>query len=468
MLDQLFLARLQFGSTTVFHYFFVPMSIGLAFLIAIYQTLYVVKKNEEYKTITKFWSKFFLINFAVGVVTGIIQEFQFGMNWSEYSRFVGDVFGAPLAIEALLAFFMESTFIGLWIFGWDKLPKKIHLMCIWLVSIGTTLSALWILSANSFMQNPVGYELVNGRAQMTDFGALLTNSKLWVTFPHVIAGALACGSFLIIGISAIYLRKGQHVSLFKKSMNVALIAGFIAGAGLGLSGHAQTVWVMENQPMKFAASEGLYEDSEDPAGWAILAGIDTDNNTTDWKIEIPGALSFLGYGEFKGSFEGMNSIQEYYTELYGAGDYIPPVKTVFYSFRLMAVAGGLMMLVTVVGLFLSWRQKLVDSKFVLKLLPFAIAIPYIGNTFGWIMAEIGRQPWVVNGLMLTSTAVSPNVSAGSMLFSLIAFCLTYAALGAVLVFLFVRQVKQGPIEKPLEDVSATDPFHVGGAQNVTK
>ena len=252
-MSELFLARLQFGSTTIFHFLFVPLSIGLVFLVAVMETLYVVKGDHVYKRMAKFWGHLFLINFAVGVVTGIIQEFQFGMNWSEYSRFVGDVFGAPLAIEALLAFFMESTFIGLWIFGWDRLSKKLHLMCIWLVSLGTLMSALWILAANSFMQEPVGFVIRNGRAEMNDFFALLTNPQLFVEFPHVIFGALATGAFFIGGVSAYKILRKQEVEFFKKSFNIAMIVAFVSGMGVAFSGHAQAKHLMESQPMKMAA-----------------------------------------------------------------------------------------------------------------------------------------------------------------------------------------------------------------------
>ncbi|WP_301110166.1 cytochrome ubiquinol oxidase subunit I, partial [Sporosarcina sp.] len=253
-MEEVLLSRIQFASTTLFHFIFVPLSIGLALIIAIMQTMYVVKKEEIYLKMTKFWSVFFLINFAIGVVTGIIQEFQFGMNWSAYSRFVGDIFGAPLAVEALLAFFLESTFIGIWIFGWNKLPKKLHLASIWLVSIGTVMSAFWILAANSFMQNPEGYVLQNGRAEMNDIVALLTNEKLWVAFPHTVFGSFATGAFFIAGVSAWYLIKKRQVDFFKKSLAIALVVGMISGLGIAFSGHSQAQYLMHAQPMKMAAA----------------------------------------------------------------------------------------------------------------------------------------------------------------------------------------------------------------------
>jgi len=467
-MEELILARIQFASTTLFHFIFVPLSIGLVFIIAIMQTMYLVKKQEIYKRMTKFWGIFFLINFAVGVVTGIIQEFQFGMNWSSYSRFVGDVFGAPLAIEALLAFFMESTFIGLWIFGWDKIPKKLHLASIWLVSIGTILSAFWILAANSFMQNPVGYVIQNGRAEMNDIVAVLTNPKLWVAFPHTIFGSFATGAFFIIGVSAWNLLKKRDVTFYKNSMTISLIVGLVAGLGLTFSGHSQATYLMTAQPMKMAAAEGLWEDSGDPAAWTVIANIDVENKKSTGRIEIPYVLSYLAYSEFSGKVEGMNTLQEKLVEEHGEGNYIPPVKTTFWSFRIMAGTGGVLVLLSMLGLFFTWRKKIASSTRYLKWLIPAIFLPYIGNSFGWIMSEIGRQPWVVNGLMQTADGISPNVTAGQILFSLISFSIIYTALAAVMVYLFIRVIKQGANEKPKEDISASDPFSAGGITNAAK
>src|SRR5690606_1441127 len=246
---------------------YVPISIGLSLLIAIMETIYVVRDDEKYKRMAKFWGTFLLINFAVGIVTGILQEFQFGMNWSEFSRFVGDIFGAPLAIEALLAFFLESTFIGLWVFGWDRLSKKVHLACIWLVAIGTMLSALWILAANSFMQRPVGYAINNGRAEMTDLGALLTNGQLIWEFPHTVSAAIATGAFLVAGISAWKLLKKQQLEFFRSSFKLSIIIALVSSIAIALFGHSQSQYLVHTQPMKMAAAEGLWETSDDPAPW---------------------------------------------------------------------------------------------------------------------------------------------------------------------------------------------------------
>ncbi|MBS4198386.1 cytochrome ubiquinol oxidase subunit I [Bacillus sp. FJAT-49732] len=467
-MEEIILARIQFASTTLFHFIFVPLSIGLAFIVAIMQTMYLIKKDEIYQKMTKFWGTFFLINFAVGVVTGIIQEFQFGMNWSSYSRFVGDVFGAPLAIEALLAFFMESTFIGLWIFGWNKIPKKLHLACIWLVSIGTILSAFWILAANSFMQNPVGFTIQNGRAEMNDILAVLTNPKLMVAFPHTIFASFATAAFFVVGVSAWNILKKKDLLFFKKSMAISLILGLVSGLGIAFSGHSQATYLMTAQPMKMAAAEALWEDSDDPAAWTVIANIDVENKESTARLEIPYLLSYLAFSEFSGKVEGMNTLQEKFVQKFGEGDYIPPVKTTFWSFRIMAGTGGLLIVLSGLGLFLMWRGKIVESTRYLKWLVPAIFFPLIGNSFGWIMSEIGRQPWVVNGLMLTSDGISPNVSAGQILFSLISFSLIYTLLAIAMVYLFIRVIKQGPHEKVKEDVSASDPFEMGGLQNAAE
>ncbi|PID15746.1 cytochrome ubiquinol oxidase subunit I [Sporosarcina sp. P34] len=467
-MEEVLLARIQFASTTLFHFIFVPLSIGLALIIAIMQTMYVVKKDEIYLKMTKFWSVFFLINFAIGVVTGIIQEFQFGMNWSAYSRFVGDIFGAPLAVEALLAFFLESTFIGIWIFGWNKLPKKLHLACIWLVSIGTVMSAFWILAANSFMQNPTGYVLQNGRAEMNDVVALLTNEKLWVAFPHTIFGSFATGAFFVVGVSAWYLIKKRNVDFFKKSLAISLVIGMLSGLGIAFTGHSQAQYLMHAQPMKMAAAEALWEDSGDPAAWTLLAKIDVENRETTKRIDIPYMLSYLTYSEFKGKVQGMNALEQQMIDKHGEGEYLPPVKTTFWSFRIMVVTGGTLLGLGALGLFLMFRKKIVESVWFLRLLIVGIFLPFIGNSFGWIMSEMGRQPWVVNGLMKTADGISPNVSAGQILFSLISFSTIYTILGIIMVILFVKFIQRGPDEQPEEDVSATDPFETGGAGHAIK
>ncbi|AWB46362.1 cytochrome ubiquinol oxidase subunit I [Paenibacillus sp. CAA11] len=467
-MDTLLLARIQYAATTIFHFFFVPLSIGLVFLIAIMETMYVVKGKEQYKKMAKFWGKLFLINFAVGVVTGILQEFQFGMNWSDYSRFVGDVFGAPLAIEALLAFFLESTFIGLWIFGWDRLSKKVHLLCIWLVVVGTTLSALWILAANSFMQHPVGFTVNNGRAEMNDFFALLSNGQLWVEFPHTVLGALATGGFLVCGVSAYKLLKKQDIQFFKKSFQIAVVIALIASFLTAIFGHSQAQYLIGTQPMKMAASEGQWGKSGDPAGWTVIASIDPDTKQNKYELKIPYLLSFLAYSKFSGEVKGINELNDEYIKTYGPGDYIPPVRTTFWSFRIMVAAGCLMIVLAAYGTYLAARKKLErNNKWFNRFMLWAIALPVIANTSGWIMTEMGRQPWTVFGLMTTADSVSPSVTAGQVLFSLIAFCTAYTVLGAILVYLFVRTIKKGPNALDKTDNKSSDPFGKEGYHAVS-
>jgi cytochrome bd ubiquinol oxidase subunit I len=467
--DAVLLARTQFAATTIFHFFFVPLSIGLVFMVALMETLYVVKKNQLYKKMAKFWGHLFLINFAVGVVTGIIQEFQFGMNWSDYSRFVGDVFGAPLAIEALLAFFMESTFIGLWIFGWDRLSEKVHLACIWLVSLGTILSGFWILTANSFMQVPVGFEMNNGRAEMNDFFALITNGQLLVEFPHVLTGALCTAAFFVAGVSAFNLLKKKHIEFYKKSMKIAVVIGLIGSIGTALSGHWQAQYLVKTQPMKMAAAEGIWEDTKDPAPWSAFAIIDTEKQENKFEINIPYAMSFLAYSKFEGSLKGMETLQKEYTAKYdsvvGEGtNYIPPVKTTYWSFRLMIGFGVAMILLSFMGLYLWRMKKLENSSLFLKLLIPAISFPFLANTAGWVMTEVGRQPWTVFGLMTTADSISPNVSAGMILFSTIMYLIVFTVLLGVMVYLMVREIKKGPeLGHSVMANVTTDPFKKVGA-----
>ncbi|PNQ80935.1 cytochrome ubiquinol oxidase subunit I [Paenibacillus sp. F4] len=468
-MDVLDLARLQFATTTILHFVYVPISIGLSLLVAIMETMYVVKKNDLYKKMAQFWGTFLLINFALGVVTGILQEFQFGMNWSDFSRFVGDVFGTPLAIEALLAFFLESTFIGLWVFGWERLSKTVHLICMWLVSIGTMLSALWILAANSFMQRPVGYEIQNGRAEMKDFAALLTNEQLLWEFPHTLFAAFATGAFLIAGISAWKLMHKKNMDFFKPSFKLSIIVALISAIAIPLFGHGQAQYLVKTQPMKMAASEGLWENSGDPAPWTVIAWIDPGKKENTFEIKVPFALSFLSYSKFTGSVPGMNELQAQYEKTYGPGDYIPPVRTTFWSFRIMIAAGCGMIALALYGAYLTFRKKLEGShRWFFRLMIWGISLPFIGNTAGWIMTEIGRQPWTVFGLLQTKDSVSPTVVAGEVLFSFISFTTLYLILTGVLAFLFYRTARKGPDIEPHQQTVIHDPFAQGGDNNDAK
>ena len=440
-MEQVALARWHFAITSIYHYFFVPLTLGLSILVALFETAYVRTGDDTYKKMTKFWGKLFLINFAMGVVTGIVMEFQFGMNWSEYSRFVGDIFGAPLAIEALMAFFLESTFLGIWIFGWDVLPKGLHAGVMWLVAIGSNLSALWILIANSFMQEPVGYVLNNGRAEMVDFGALLGNPHVWVQFPHVFASGLVTAAFFIAGISAynLYRKRGDQ-TLFTRSLGYGLVVGLLAGTLVGLVGHSQAQHMVRTQPMKMAAAEGLWT-SEDPASMSLLTIGDEERLEDVWSIRIPGLLSFLAFNRLEGEVQGIRDIQAEYESIYGPGDYVPPLPMSYWSFRGMVGAGVLMVGLAAYGVYLIVRDKMRKPSWFLRWLPLAIGLPYLANSTGWLFTEIGRQPWIVFGLLRTEEGISPNVPVGTLIFSLVAFTLIYAVLIAVDVFLLARYAR---------------------------
>ncbi|MEJ2209728.1 MAG: cytochrome ubiquinol oxidase subunit I [Anaerolineae bacterium] len=442
------LSRWQFAITTVYHFFFVPLTMGLAILVAVMETLYVRRGDEVYKRMAKFWGKLFVINFAVGVVTGLVLEFQFGLNWSEYSRFVGDIFGAPLAIEALMAFFLESTFLGIWIFGWDKLPKGVHAAAIWLVAIGSNLSALWILIANSFMQEPVGYVLRNGRAEMADFGALLGNPHVWVQFPHVFFAGVTTASFFVLGISAWHLVRKRDDEVrrepFMRSFQVALVAALIGSALVGLVGHSQAQHMIRSQPMKMAAAESLWE-TEDPAPLSLFAIINEKERKDTFAIRIPSMLSLLAYNRLEGAVQGINDLQAEYEQRYGPGNYIPPVTLAYWAFRGMFGPGLLMPALALLALYFVLRGQLLKQKWFLLLLPWAMVLPYLSNTSGWLLTEVGRQPWIVFGLMKTQDAVSP-ISIGTVAISLAAFTLVYATLIGVDVYLLNKFARRGLAE----------------------
>ncbi len=440
-MDALALARMQFAITTVYHFFFVPLTLGLAILIAIMETAYVRTGNETYKRMTQFWGRLFVINFAMGVVTGIVQEFQFGLNWSEYSRFVGDIFGAPLAIEALLAFFLESTFLGVWIFGWDKLTKRQHLAAIWLVAIGSTLSALWILIANSFMQEPVGYVLRNGRAEMADFLALVTNPNLWSQYPHVLFSGVTTAGFIVLGISAYHLwKKDINLDLFRRSFQFAVIYAMIGSAMVILVGHSQAQHMVASQPMKMAAAEALWY-SDNPASFSLLTIGDLEQRRDVFSIRIPAVLSLLAYNRLDGEVKGIYNLQDEYVKQYGPGDYIPPIAVSYWSFRYMVGAGFLMAFLALVGLYLMANKKVETSPLYLRALVGAIVLPYVANTSGWLLTELGRQPWIVFGLQRTAQGVSPTVAAPMVLASLVLFTVVYGALMAADIYLMVKAAR---------------------------
>jgi len=435
------LARWQFAITSVYHFFFVPLTLGLSILVALIETIYVRTGDETYKRMAKFWGKLFLINFAMGVVTGIVMEFQFGMNWSEYSRYVGDIFGAPLAIEALLAFFLESTFLGIWVFGWERLSKRLHAATMWLVALGSNLSALWTLIANSFMQEPVGYGLADGNLVMTDFFTLLGNPHVWVQFPHVLASGMTTAAFFVLGISAFNLLRGKREDpLFRRSFRWASVYGTVAVALVILIGHSQAQHMVLAQPMKMAAAEALWETS-DPAPLSLLTIGDLSGTREVWSIRIPRALSFLAYNRFDGQIIGLNDLQRAYEIRYGPGNYIPLLPVTYWSFRLMVGAGFLMLGLAAYALILAMRGRFPQQGRLFRWLPFAIALPYLANTTGWLLTELGRQPWIVFGLQKTSEAASPNVSTGMLIFSIICFTLIYGLLMALDVYLLARDAR---------------------------
>jgi cytochrome d ubiquinol oxidase subunit I len=386
------------------------------------------------------------------VVTGIVQEFQFGMNWSEYSRYVGDIFGAPLAIEALLAFFLESTFLGVWIFGWDRLSKRLHAGVMWLVAIGSNLSAVWILIANSWMQNPVGYTIVNGRAVMTDFGALVTNPHVWLQWPHVFFSGLATAGFFVLGIAAYRLwRRDRDSEAFQKSFRLAAVVAIIGAVMVGLIGHQQAQYMVRTQPMKMAAAEALYN-SEDPAGLSLLTITKPGTQDLLVDIRIPGMLSLLSYNRLTGEVQGINQIQAQYEAQYGAGNYVPIVPITYWSFRVMVGAGVLMIALAAWALILVLRKRFTPG-FFLRWLPLAIALPYLANSAGWLLTELGRQPWIVVGLMKTEQGVSVAVSSTEVALSFVAYTLVYAALIVANVYLLAKYAKADTAEP----VSAAEP-----------
>jgi len=392
---------------------------------------------------TKFWGKLLLINVAIGVVTGIVNEFQFGMNWSAYSRFVGDIFGAPLALESLLAFFLESTFLGVWIFGEGKIPDKAHLAAIWLVAIGADFSALWILLANGWMQHPVGYTIneVTGRAQLVDFLAVVGNPKGWLFFSHTITAGFATSSFFILGISAYHLARKQHVEVFKRSLGMAVVVGLITSTLIFFTGHRQGQYIYETQPMKFAAIEAHWETSQ-PASFSILTIGDLTGKREVWSIRIPYFLSFLACNRFDCEVRGVNDLQAEYVAKYGPGDYVPLMVVTYWSFRIMMTM-GLLMIFSSLLLLVALHRPIENARW-LRWMPGVIALPYIANVCGWVLTEMGRQPWIVQGLLKVEDAVSPNLTAWQVFLSLVSYALLYTALAVTMFYLMRKYAIAGP------------------------
>lgn len=434
-MDVLMLSRLQFAMATMFHFIFVPLTLGLSILVAIMETKYVRTGDEMYKRMTKFWGKLFVINFVLGVVTGITLEFQFGTNWSRYSEYVGDIFGSLLAIEATVAFFLESTFLGAWIFGWKVLSPRMHAACIWLVAIASNVSALWILIANAFMQHPVGYVLRNGRAELADFFEVVFNPFAWQQYVHTLSGAFTLAGFFIMGVSAYHLLKKQHVEFFTRSFKMGMIFALIFSIMVAAQGHHHAQEVTRIQPAKLAAMESLWETHENGAPMYLLVVPDEKNerNFIEW-LGIPGGLSFLAHNSFSAPVQGLKD---------WPAEERPPVLLTFLAFRTMVGIGSLLPVLCIWALLR--RKKLTESPKLLKAMLFAIPLPYIAIEAGWVVAEVGRQPWIVYGLMKTSDAVSPIVTS-QVAFSLVALTVLYAILGAVDIFLLYKTAKKGPVE----------------------
>jgi cytochrome d ubiquinol oxidase subunit I len=427
------LSRLQFATTSIYHFLFVPLTIGLAFLTAILQTLWYRKGHPEHLRLTRFFGTLLVINVAIGVVTGLVQEFQFGMNWSSYSRFVGDVFGAPLAMEGLAAFFLESVFLGLWLFGWDRLSRRVHLATIWVVALGGVLSAAFIMAANSWMQRPVGYQLnaATDRAQLTDIGAVLTNIVFLWAYLHVLAASLVTASVVMLAVSAWHLRRGSGTATFERSAKLAVVVlvpatmlALFFGGRLGIN---ETRY----QPMKIAAAEGQWTTCQ-PCSFSVFQiGGGNHDQTPKKIIEVPHLLSVLATGTWNGQVVGLNPLQAQYSQQYGPGNYVPNVFIQYWSMRVMAYLGAGTLLLALWGVWLAWRRRLADAKWFLRVAVLVLPVPFIMNTAGWMLTENGRQPWIVQGLQLVRDAVSPSISRTAVLVSLSSFVLVYAVLGVV-------------------------------------
>jgi len=445
-MDAVTLSRLQFALTTIYHWLFVPLTLGLGWYVAFMQNRYYQTKDETWRKMSKFWGKLFLINFAIGVVTGIVQEFQFGMNWSEYSRYVGDIFGAPLAIEALLAFFLESTFLGIWIFGEGKVSPKAHLASIWLAAIGSNLSAVFILLANGFMQAPPVDAFIkneaNGRLELVNFFALIGNPKGWVFVWHTISDGLAMAAFLILAVSAYHIIRKQNLEFFKRSFNIAAIVGLVASILIFLGGHTMGQYMREVQPMKLAALEGLWQ-TEKPASFSILTIGDLTGKQEVWSIRLPYAMSFLACNDFSCEVKGVTDLQAEAVQKYGPGDYVPLMVVTYWTFRIMMAFGFVMMGLTAFFVWANSRGDITKAKW-MKWVPWLLLLPYLANASGWILTEMGRQPWIVYGLLKVQDAVSPNLTIVDLWISLIGYTLVYGSLAVAMVYLMRKYAIAGP------------------------
>ena len=426
------LARAQFATTSIYHFLFVPLTLGLGPLVAIMQTLWHRTGDEAWLRLTRFFGTLFLINFAIGVATGLVQEFEFGMNWSVYAKFVGNVFGAPLAIEGLAAFFLEATFLGIWIFGWNRLSPRLHLAVLWIAVAGTWISGYFILVANSWMQHPVGYKIVNGEAQLTSVWALLSNGFALRAYLHTMLAGLIFGSILVLGVCCWHFLRRHEVDVFRKAAKLALIVAVPVTLLQLVVGNRFGEAVTHAQSMKIAASEAQWNTCQ-PCGFSLfqIGGFSEQDQTPSFSITIPRLLSYMATGSFDGQVQGLNQLQDQERRKFGRGNYMPNIELMYWSMRVMAFAGVLMFLVAVVGAWLYRKRRLERARWFLWTAIVAIAFPYIAATAGWILTEMGRQPWIVNDLLKTSDANSPSVSTAWLTISLVFFVCLYIGLGVV-------------------------------------
>jgi cytochrome d ubiquinol oxidase subunit I len=441
------LARWQFGITTLYHFIFVPVTIGLAICVAYFQTRWYRSGEEHWLRSTRFWGKLLLISFALGVATGIVQEFQFGMNWSTYSRFVGDIFGAPLAMEGLAAFFVESTFLGLWIFGWGKLSKRVHLVCVWLVAGSTALSAYFILAANSWMQHPVGYKLAGGKAELTNIASVLFNNTALYAFAHTILAALLTAGMILIAVSAWHLRRGNETQVFGGAMRLGLPMVTLAAIVTVFVGHFNGILMTHQQPMKMAAADAVFQTKEG-AGLSLFATGNFEQNPEGLtrNVEIPNLLSWISTGYPRGEIKGVNDINAEYRRKYGPGEYAPIVAVSYWTWRAMIGCAMAMFLFAAYGWWLLRRGRLEQSKRFLRWAVPAVALPFLASATGWLFTEMGRQPWVVFGLLKTDVANSPSVGAAQIWITLIGFTLVYGVLAVIAGRVFLKAAGKGPVE----------------------
>jgi len=445
-MDTEILARLQFALTVGFHYIYPPLSIGIGVLLVIMEGLYLKTKNEVYQQMTKFWVKIFALTFAIGVATGIVMEFEFGTNWATYSRYVGDIFGSALAAEGIFAFFLESGFLAILVFGWNKVSPRVHFLSTIMVSFGSMLSAVWIVVANSWQQTPAGFHIVgvgiNARAEITHFWEMVFNPSSMDRLSHVLSGCWQAGAFLVLSVSAYYLIKNRHVDLAQKSLKIALFLAIFASLFQLFTGHQSSVGVSENQPAKLAAFEAHY-DSSAVAPLYLFGWVDDEKQTVKYGVAIPGLLSYLIYGDFDHPVTGLNAYPK---------DERPPVNLVFQTYHLMVAIGFALIAISLAGLFLLWRGSLFRTKWYLYILVFSVLLPQTANQLGWISAEVGRQPWIVYHLLRTSDALSKVVTEGQIWFSIILFILIYSLLFVLFLYLLNEKIKHGP--EPVDSTSA--------------